>query len=213
MPRPMDIIDPKRDLEEVEEKEFDANPGDRKSGKEQIEIEQSKSSGVFYLVLGIIALVVATAFAVYILYSGDSNSKDDGAAASVTASVEETTTAATSATATITETGTSITLGSPAGTKTATASYSDAVIRVVNGNGKSGEASSVKTTLEAAGFKVDSIGNASRTYDQTTIYYASGKEDLANALAEAIKDKYDATTKESDSTVGNNDAVIALGSK
>lgn len=209
MPRPMDIIDPKKDLEDVEERGFDLKP-DKKGPDEAFEIEQSKSGGTFYLILGIVALVVATVFAFYILYSDDSSDKNStGSSSSATATatdeVSETPTA-------VAEESAATLVGEPTQTKTSI-SYSGFSVRIANGNGKAGEAARIKTILEKAGFSISSTGNATKTYDQTTIFYKSGKEDLANALSKAIEDEYSPITKESDSTVGSYDAVIALGNK
>lgn len=213
MPRPMDIIDPKKDLDKVEDK--DVIFEDKKDGKDDsFEIEESKSGGAFYLILGIIALVVATSFAFYILYKDKDKGKEESKV-ETTETVDLTKTASASATesASPEDTSTTLSIGSPGQSSTATTSFSSSSVRIANGNGKEGEAQKIKTLLEGKGFSITSIGNATKTYEETTIFYKSGKSDLADALAEAIKGTYSATTKESDVTVGSYDAVIALGKK
>ncbi|OQA53198.1 MAG: hypothetical protein BWY43_00125 [candidate division WS2 bacterium ADurb.Bin280] len=204
MPRPMDIIDPKKDLDKIEDSE---SPNDKNDKNEEVfEIEQAKSGGTFYLVLGIIALVVATAFALYILYSDKSSdsstTQEQVAVASQTPEADEEQTLEPAKTTTITETATAV---------ASTANFGSSSVRVANGNGVEGEGAKIKTILEEAGFSITSVGNASKTYDSSIIFFKSGKEDLADALKEAIKDNYQASTKESDETVGTYDAVVVLG--
>lgn len=214
MPRPMDIIDPKKDLDKVEEKDFDLSDHKKGESKDEFEIEQSKGSGIFYLVLGIIALVVATGFALYVLYRDDGKGGPKTAKATPTATASAQTSATQTSTAStvasVSETSTTIGIGSPSQTKI---SYSSSSVRIANGNGKTGEASRIKTLLEGKGFSITSVGNATKTYDETTIFYKQGKSELANALVAALKGEYSATTKESSETVGSYDAVVALGTK
>jgi hypothetical protein len=91
--------------------------------------------------------------------------------------------------------------------------YTNEKIRVANGNGISGEGQKIKAVLISAGFQVASVGNASKQYSETFVFYKTGQQDLAEALKNAIKDSYTATIKEDNSVVGTYDAVIALGSK
>jgi len=211
MPRPMDIVDPKRDLDKVEDKDFDLTGDKEKKSddKESFEIEESKGGGTFYLILGIIALVVATAFALYILYRDDKPSTDKKAAVSASqTSTSDGSSPTATTTASPTESGTTLPIGSPSETKT---SYSGLSVRVANGNNKTGEASRIKKILEDAGFSITSVGNATKSYEDTVVFYKTGQEDLAEALKKALEGEYSATVKNSDETVGNYDAVIALG--
>lgn len=198
MAKSLDIIDPKKDLKSPEEDE-----------KEDV-FEQrppSSSGGVFYLVLGIIALVVAVAVALYILYK-DSN-PTPASQASATAAVVKSVNTSITPTST-----TSIALSTPSpATDTITFKYTNQQIRIANGNSISGEASKIKKVLEDAGFKVASIGNASRSYSESLVYYKTGQQDLAEALKNTIKNNYNATIKEDNAVVGSYDAVIVLGSK
>ena len=202
MVKSLDIIDPKRDEPTPEE------PNEEPEGDE-IKVEKSDGGGVFYLVLGIIAVVVATAAALYILYQD--KSKTDSAPAQETATSSATQSAGSTASATVSATASST--AQTTSTAKSTFTYANEKIRIANGNGISGEGASIKKILEEAGIKVDSVGNASKQYDQTMIYYKTGQKNLAEALKNAISSKYTAELEESDSTVGTYDAVIALGAK
>jgi len=202
MAKSLDIIDPQREMEN--------KPRANGSEEEPFKMEESHSNGAFYLVLGIIALVLAVGAALYIFYK-DYNPAAGSKSATATASAVGTgTTATTTASATST---TTITATASASAATTSFKYTNESIRIVNGNGKEGEASRIKKLLEDKGYKIESTGNATRSYDSSIVYYKTGKEELAKALADAIKGEYSAEVKNSDSTVGQYDAVIALGSK
>jgi len=205
MAKSLDIIDPKREMAPPEPQRDDRED---RNNDERPERERS-GGGVFYLVLGIIAVVVSTALAVYILFN-DSKT-DDKTATTPTATVSLTE----SASATVSPTTSTIASQSPSTTAlVGTFKYTDESIRIVNGNGKNGEATRIKTILETAGFKIASTGNASKQYAQTTILYKAGQEALANALKSAIAADYTAIIEQSDTTtLGSYDAVIALGAK
>jgi len=200
MAKSLDIIDPQRELESKTQKD--------ESEEEPLKLDGGRSNGVFYLVLGIIALVLAVGAALYIFYK-DYNPATSSKSATATASAVGTGSTATS-TASATSTTTATASASAA---TTSFKYTNESIRIVNGNGKDGEATRIKQLLEGKGYKIESVGNASRTYDSSIVYYKAGQEELAKALASAIKDEYSAEVKNSDSTVGHYDAVIALGSK
>jgi len=198
MAKSLDIIDPKRELEDEDKT---PSPIPRK-----IEFKDQSQGGIFYLVLGILALAVATAAALYILYSDSSSSKspEDSTASLATVTAEASTTVA----GTITPEQTASAL------PTNQFSYLNEQIRIVNGNGISGEAAKIKKLLEDKGFSIASTGNASKSYSQSVIYYKNGQEALANALKQEIEGNYTATIEEAQSSiVGQYDAVIALGSK
>jgi len=198
MAKSLDIINPKRDLGEEEPEsensrdDFDMRTPDKNEG----------GGGVFYLVLGIIAIVVATGAALYILYKDYlPNKKSESVLATQTPTASTTASSVSaSVTATVSSTTTSF-------------KYTNEKIRVANGNGISGEGAKVQEELESKGFTVESVGNASKKYTETIVYYKTGQEKLAAALKEAISSLYSATIENSDSVTGNYDAVIALGSK
>lgn len=84
-------------------------------------------------------------------------------------------------------------------------------IDVLNGNGISGSASTVKNQLTGAGFTVDKVANAYNfNYENTIIYFKTGK----NAEAELIKttlSNRQCEINNDDSVVGNYDIVIVVG--
>ena len=203
MAKSLDIIDPKRDEPTPEENNEEAEGDDLK-------VKESGGGGVFYLVLGIIAVVVATAAALYILYKDKPATDSNQAGVISTLTATQSTTAESLLTATSTTTATSLATSSAG---SSTFKYTNQSIRVANGNGISGEGANIKKILEDAGFKVASVGNANKNYDQTVIFYKTGQKNLAEALKSAINSKYTAELTESDSTVGTYDAVIALGAK
>lgn len=59
-------------------------------------------------------------------------------------------------------------------------------VRILNGSLIPGVAATTKTTLEALGYAVLSIGDAQFDYVQTTIYYLEGQKQHATELAEAL---------------------------
>jgi len=200
MSKSLDIIDPKR--EERNE------PDEHIVDNDELKVETKSQGGVFYLVMGIVALVVATAAALYILYKDDNPNKNKTNEATVSeASVTASPSASPEASATP-----SLTVTSTPAAKTET-SYKEDKVRVANGNGINGEGAKIKAILEKDGFTVTSVGNASKTYTKSIVFYKEGKESLANAIKEAIKGEYSADIELSPSTVGQYDAVLALGSK
>lgn len=86
-------------------------------------------------------------------------------------------------------------------------------IRVLNGGGVSGAGDAAKKVIEAAGFKVDSVGNAKKfSYETSYVYYPKDKKAEAELLSEAIKDKYSITTEENEVAAGY-DALVVIGKK
>ncbi len=84
-------------------------------------------------------------------------------------------------------------------------------LKVLNGNGISGSAEKVATTLKTAGFEPAKSGNASKyTYEDTYIYYKTGKEDAANAIKSALSGR-SCILQNSDSIVGQYDVIIVVG--
>ena len=198
MAKSLDIIDPKKDIPDRSEEDSDLD-SDFKGKKD--------NSGIFYLVLGIIAILVATAAALYILFQRDQNNNDDQNLSTINATVQ--TSAETSQTAVVSPEATSSidTTPEPAFT------YTDETLRVANGNKINGEASRIKKILESKGYKIASIGNASKNYSQSIIYFKTGQDKLAEALKEDLKEEYLFEVEQADQIVGSYDAVIVLGSK
>lgn len=84
-------------------------------------------------------------------------------------------------------------------------------IKVLNGNGVSGSAIEAKELLQQNGFTVSEVGNARLfSYQNTTIYYKSGKEAEATLVKDGLG-KSGATLTLSDSIVGTFDIVVVVG--
>ena len=79
----------------------------------------------------------------------------------------------------------------PEATVGASLDKSEPKIRVLNGSGKAGTASSVKDFLESKGYKVASIGNA-QNYDfsQTVLRFKEGFKKFEEVLFSDLSDKY-----------------------
>lgn len=198
MAKSLDIINPKQELrdEEAESQQGDDDFKMRDPGK------NDGGGGVFYLVLGIIAIVVATGAALYILYKDYlPNKKNESVLSTQSPTASQTLASQTNtAVSSITQT-------------VAAFKYTNEKIRVANGNGISGEGAKVQKELESKGFTVESVGNASKNYTETIVYYKTGQENLGKALKDAISGMYSAEIENSDTVTGNYDAVIALGAK
>ncbi|MCX6809515.1 MAG: LytR C-terminal domain-containing protein [Candidatus Berkelbacteria bacterium] len=206
MAKSLDIIDPKKEMAE-EPKQVEQKPEMADDDNDNGDFEEEKSrSGIFYLILGILAIVVAAAFALYILLKDDKSKTTDSAQSTVTVTTSQTATPAVSTSATAAAQTTS-TAG------TTSSDFTGSSVRVANGNNTSGEAAKIKKLLEGKGFTVTKADNASKQYTESIIYYKTGKEDLANALKSAITSSYNATIEKSDSIAGTYDAVVVLGTK
>ncbi len=211
MAKSLDIIDPKKEISTEDER---LDEGDDMI-RARSERKEEGGGGLFYLIIGIIAVIVSTSLALYILFKDDSSSNK-----AATASVTSTSTAAASSTSTASATvsssatGTQVASASPAASQASSSfKYTNEQIRIANGNGISGEAAKVQTLLEGKGYKITSVGNASKTYETSIVYYKTGQEALAETLKKDISSLYTATVEKSDSVVGSYDAVIALGAK
>lgn len=200
MAKSLDIIDPKRDISDDSDEEKQEKPGNDEFNMR----EKRSGGGVFYLVLGIIAILVATGAALYILFMNDSG-KNDTSDIAKTASTQATSTQGA---------GESVTASVPANPSPESSfKYTNEKIRIANGNGISGEANRIKTILEEKDYQIESTGNASRSYTESIVYYKTGQEKLAEAIKSDLSDKYSFTTELADSVVGSYDAVAVLGSK
>lgn len=100
--------------------------------------------------------------------------------------------------------------------KTPTATAPDKAsfsIRVLNGNGRTGEAANTKSTLQAAGFKVGVIGNAKNTYSTTQIYYSAKHESAAKLVSENLKKPAELHEAEQTLVGDGYDILVVLGIK
>jgi len=200
MAKSLDIIDPKRDIKDGSDEEKRDKPDN-----DDFEMkEKSAGGGVFYLILGIVAIVVATGAALYILFMNDSDEKDvSRAVKTVSTKAGSTQTVEESVTATV-----------PANLNPEPSfKYTDEKIRIANGNGIRGEANRIKELLEEKGYQIESIGNASRSYSESIVYFKTGQDELANAIKLDLSGEYSFSTELADSVVGSYDAVVVLGSK
>lgn len=208
MAKSLDIIDPKKDIDSQEE-----NVEEEEMMKASPSAKEEGGGGIFYLIIGIIAVIVSTSLALYILFKDDSSKSSSSVAKSVTATPSpETESPAPSAQASAAIAESPAVATSPA-TTTGAFKYTNEQIRIANGNGISGEGAKVQTLLEGKGYKIASVGNASKQYEASIVYYKTGQEALAEALKKDISTLYSATVEKSDSIVGSYDAVIALGAK
>lgn len=195
MAKSLDIIQ-----SEKEDKEPIFEP--RQEGEMTIE-EPKEGGGTFYLVLGIVAIILAVAISLYILFKDDGKSADTSVVSESTTATEE---------ATETQSETAVVSPSPVASESA-ASVIEGSIRIANGNGITGEGKRISDLLKAKGYTITLVNNASKTYTETIIYYKTGKESLAEGLKDAISGEYTATVQKSDAIAGVYDAVVALGSK
>jgi len=84
-------------------------------------------------------------------------------------------------------------------------------IRVLNGNGVNGSAAVLADILRADGYTIAEVTNASRfTYENTTIYYGTGKLEAAEAVKVLLSD-YSVLSYENPTVVANYDLIIVTG--
>jgi cytoskeletal protein RodZ len=132
-----------------------------------------------------------------------------------TPTTEDTTPAETTEATTPAETTTPTTTTTPATTtpSTTTATLDKAAVKleVLNGNGIRYSASSVVTTLTKAGFKVSRTANAKKfSYATTIIYFKTGQEEAAKAVAAALSTRQ-VSTELDDAVAGTYDVVVVVG--
>jgi hypothetical protein len=100
----------------------------------------------------------------------------------------------------------------PTPTPTPSVDPASVILRVLNGTTTTGAASKAKTTLESAGFKVRTTGNAkNQNYDTTMVYYQTGKEAEAQAVKDALTG-YSVTLEES-SLAAPDMVLVVIGKK
>ena len=92
---------------------------------------------------------------------------------------------------------------------------SEAKIRVLNGSGTAGVASSVKDFLEQKGYKVAEIGNADNfDFEQTVLRFKEGFEKFREVLTSDLSDDYSVTSSsESLEATDSADIEITVGAK
>lgn len=97
----------------------------------------------------------------------------------------------------------------------ATVDKSVAKIKVLNGSGTAGVASTVKDLLEGKGWKVASVGNADNyDYTQTVLKFKSAAKKYESALSSDLSSKYSViTSSEPVEASDSADIIVIVGSK
>lgn len=217
--RSMDIIHPKYDPSMKEEPEK-PKPKPKSSPQKQV----SKQSGggdsfwPMYLV-GVLVVAVIVFFGVRAASSlvdvwtdlspstiNESAATEETVATEATAEEVAAEAVPVEETAVAEEAAPAVTEAAPATSKT------DMKIRILNGSGQSGAAATGQETLEAAGFTIDSVGNAKKfNYTTTIVYYPAGKAANAQLVADALT-SYSVSTEEN-SVADGYDALVVIGDK
>ena len=83
-------------------------------------------------------------------------------------------------------------------------------IKILNGNGVTGDASKLKTDLTTLGFKVGDIGNAKLKYDKTQVYYIAGKQAEGKLVADNLTGKVVEQSEADASLVGEGYTVLII---
>lgn len=173
------------------------------------EPKQEKSDPLlFYLILGLCAIILLVALSVWLIYrslSGAGNSTSSSTSTSQSAKADDSKKEAPASSSTTTT--------SADESATTTVDKSSVKVRVLNGNGRSGEANLISQALKDDGFVNITTGNAAGRYSTTVIYYNTGKLAEAKAVEKVVSSKYEPTLKEDSSIAKTNDVVVALGDK
>lgn len=193
----------------------DRQPSEFFEGNQQ---EEKSDPMIFYLIIGLCAIVLMVVLTVVLIYRNTRPSSNEQAATTTDNSTPQETTATTETDKTVTDTATPATTDSAA-TSQATAPTPTPVdkasvkIRIVNGNGRNGEASLMAQALKADGFTQITTGNALSRYKTTVVYYNTGKLAEAQAVEAIIKAKYKTSLLENPSITKTNDVLVALGNE
>lgn len=98
----------------------------------------------------------------------------------------------------------------PAATTPPTISKSSFNIRILNGNGITGDANKFKRLLTDQGFKVGTVGNARLKYNKTQVYYIPGQEDQANLVKDSLSDRQVELSQQGQDLVGRGYQVLVV---
>lgn len=102
----------------------------------------------------------------------------------------------------------------PEATPGATIDKASAKIRILNGSGKAGAASSAKDFIEGLGYKVTVVGNATKyDFENTVLRFKSAFNSFEAALTEDMSSKYSVETGEALEATDSADIEVILGSK
>lgn len=98
-------------------------------------------------------------------------------------------------------------------TTVTTLDKSSVKLSVLNGNGVSGSAASVKSALESAGYTVSNLSNAKLfSYQSTMVYYKTGKAEYAEDIKKSLSSRT-VVLEESNTIAGAYDLVVVVGAK
>jgi len=174
---------------------------------------------VFYLILGLCAIVLLVVLSVVLIYRGTRRSNPSSDTATTTSDTATGSSATSQTDQTVTDASATPAADTAASDTQAAASPAPAIdkasvkVRVVNGNGRNGEAALMAKALNDAGFTKVTTGNALSRYKTTVVYYNSGKLSEAQAVETVIKAKYKTSLLENPSIVKTNDVLVALGNE
>ena len=170
---------------------------------------------IFYLILGLCAIVLLIVLSVVLIYRSTKNSSvgEGGEATGQTAETPSSDTVQTEPAATEPAADTSKEATEPTAPTASAIDKTQVKIRIVNGNGRNGEAALIAKALKDDGFTQITTGNALSRYKTTVIYYQTGKLLEAQAVESVVKAKYKTSLLESGSVVKSNDVLVALGNE
>jgi cytoskeletal protein RodZ len=171
---------------------------------------------IFYLALGLCSVILLVVLSLWLIFF--KNKSVDTTDTTTPAVIEQNTsagniTASTDTNQPVADTTSAATPELTPPAPTATIDKAAVKVRVVNGNGRSGEATTMKQMLSDAGFTDISAGNASSRYATTVIYYQSGQIEAAKAINEIVATKYQTELVENNSVAKSYQVVVALGNK
>jgi hypothetical protein len=114
----------------------------------------------------------------------------------------------------VTATPTLAPAGTPAPVVEENVDVSTLSVNILNGSGISGEAGRARAVIEGAGFKVGSVGNATKyDYKETVVQVkASVKSTAYDKLVEALEEKYVVEKGDNLAANGSFDILITVGS-
>jgi hypothetical protein len=83
-------------------------------------------------------------------------------------------------------------------------------IRILNGNGVTGDASRLKADLLAKGYNVGDTGNARLKYTKTQVYYVAGQKDQADLVSQDLTGKQTVESEAQADLVGTDYQVLIV---
>ena len=83
-------------------------------------------------------------------------------------------------------------------------------IRILNGNGITGDAAKIKTDLAAKGYDVGTIGNAKLKYALTEVYYLASYKDQADMVAKDLSPRKTEIKEAEAGLIGSNYNILVV---